>query len=111
TEFAQEPLSGEHFFPPPAQPRGRYLLGYAVDVATPEQDLARGNSNDAAIRKQSLQLRHRRAVAARIEQRHDDAAVGNVEVDIAGGKALTGLAPLAPLPGYDTRRLPLGNIQ
>src|ERR1700728_277046 len=66
----------------------RDLLRDAVDVAATEQYLARRHSRDPAAGKQPLEALRGQPVGALIEQRHDDAAVGDVEVDIACGEPL-----------------------
>src|SRR5256886_7302730 len=73
----------------------------AVDVAAAQEDLARRHAHHAARREQALQASCRGAVGACIEQRHDDAAVGDVEVNIARREPLPGDALPGALVGDD----------
>src|ERR1700679_834598 len=62
--------------------RTRYLLGYTVDIAPAEQHLASGDSDDPAGGKQPLQRTRRGRIVALVVQRHDDASIRNIEIDI-----------------------------
>src|SRR5579863_6297376 len=80
---------------PASAPAERNLLRDAVNVAAAEQDLARRYAAYAPPGEQPPESRSRALVGARIEQRHDDAAVGDIEVDVARGETLAGEAWLA----------------
>src|SRR4029077_18560016 len=77
----------------------------AADVAAAEEDLARRHTDHTPPREQALQARRRAAVGARIEQRHDDATGGDVEIDVAGCEALARDARAGALVAQDAGRL------
>jgi len=62
--------------------RCRNLLGDAVDVAAAEQDLARGDADEIALGEATADDIGGLVVAARVEQREDDARGADVEVDV-----------------------------
>src|SRR5579864_1522535 len=82
-----------------------------MDVAATEQHLTCRHADHAPPDKQPLQLPCRGPIGARIEERHDDRAVGDVEIDVAGGESLAGTA--APRTGarHDAGRLALSQAE
>ena len=62
-----------------------YLLGNAMDITPAQQYLAGGNTDNLAGGKQALQGARSSGIPAFIVQRHDDAGVGNVKIDVRGG--------------------------
>ena len=74
-------------------PRGtcwvmQWMLPPPSRISRPGTPTTRRSGKDAP------QLRQRRRVGARVEQRHDDAAIGDVEVRIRGGQPFAGAARL-----------------
>lgn len=70
-----------------------------MDVAAAEQDLARRHTDDFATREKRRNPSQRRAIGTRIEQRHDHAAIGNIEVHVAAREALASPARLGAIAG------------
>ena len=80
-----------------------------MNVTAAQHDLPRRNPDDATSREEPLQKRRRGAIAVRIKERHDDAAVGDVEVDIARRQPLPGAARRAARTDLHAARLPRGH--
>src|SRR5581483_8665040 len=89
----------------------RYLLRDAVDTAAPEENLARVDSDDHPVGAGALQDRGGLLVGARIEQRHDDATVGHVEIDIARRQPIASVAPLHRLARHEPACLLVGHVK
>src|SRR5215469_2399944 len=89
----------------------RNLLGDAVNVAPAQQNLTRRHSHHASSRKHPLEARRRAAVGACVQQRHDDAAVRDVEVGVAAGETLARRAGPGALAGEDAARLARAHVQ
>ena len=88
---ARRPDEGER----PLRFAPRLLLRDAVDVAAAEQDLARRHANDLAAREQLRERGLGRAVGPRIEQRHHDVPVRDVEIHVRAGEPVACAARLA----------------
>ena len=71
---------------------GRYLLGDAVDVATAQQDLARRHAHHLVLGENLGQDRPGLVVGRRVQQRKDDAAIGDEKIHVGGGQ---------PFPSYN----------
>src|SRR5580700_9777425 len=82
-----------------------------MNVAAAQQDLAGRNPHDAPSRKEPAQAKRRSPVRTHVEKRHDDGAIGHVEIDIARSKPLTGAARFGVLAGDDSARLARGEAQ
>src|ERR1700722_2232188 len=63
-----------------------------MNVAAAKQDLSRSHTHDTTPRIQALQKRSGGAITARIQQRHYNATIRRVEVDIASCQSLSGAA-------------------
>src|SRR5579862_141954 len=78
-----------------------------MNVAATEQHFARRHADYAPPDEQPLQLPCRGPIGARIEERHDDRTVGDVEIDIAGSESLAGAAGPRVGARHDAGRLAL----
>ena len=75
-------------------------------ILPPPSRISRAATPDhAAPREQPLQAPRRRLVGARIEQRHHDAAVGDVEIDVTCRQPFAGGARLGALARFQARGL------
>jgi hypothetical protein len=91
--------------------RRRNLLGNAVDIAATEENLPRRHPHHPAARKYALQPPRGQRVGAWVEERHHDAAVRDIEVDVAAGEALARGACPGAVAGNETARLASAHAQ
>src|SRR5262249_7484749 len=75
------------------------LLGDAVDIAATEQYLARRHADDFVLRKHAFQDGECRAIVPGVQERHHDAAIGDVKVDIRTCQAVARRAGPGALQG------------
>ena len=85
------------------------LLGDAVDVAATEQDLAGIDAHDLTVGEDLAHLGHGGLVGGVVEERHHDAAIGAVVVDVGGCEALALDARNGALLDVDAPLLLLGD--
>src|SRR5687767_5573336 len=90
---------------------GRHLLGDAVNVAATEQDFPRLHADDTTLRKDAAERSERLLVVSRIDQRHDDRGIRDVEIHVGPGEALADGTPRTAVDRIDVLGFPARAIQ